>query len=128
MDTGQLPADVKSLYDLANRLAPSPEVERLDTRWHTEISRAPTDVLVALVSILSSGRGKTSRARKALREAAIAEVERKSSQAIIDTLHSLDSATSTLNRRMLQLTVAGILLAAAQLGIAIFPIVTQAVR
>jgi len=121
MNTQNLSADVQRLYDLANEIAPDPKAEKPNPRWHEEISRASADVLVGLVSVFSSGRAKeTSRSRKALREAAMAEIERKNSRAIIDTLKSLDAATTTLNRRMFQLTIGGIVLAVVQVGIAIY--------
>lgn len=116
-----LSPEVQALIDLANQIAPLDRVDQLDPKWHNAISAASPDALVGLVSLLSSGRGTTSRARKAMREAAMAESERKNAKAIIQTLHSLDSATSALNKRMLWLTAAGVLFAIAQLIFAIAP-------
>jgi hypothetical protein len=121
MDSTKRPSSVQQLIELANQIAPLPQDEQPDPRWHEAISFASSDTLVGVVSLLNTGRGETSRERKSLREAAIAEIERKNAKAIIDTLRSLDNATSALNKRMLWLTAVGVLLAVAQVLLALAP-------
>ncbi len=123
-----LSPEVKSLIELANKMAPPDQVEDPDPEWHNTLSSASADALVGLVSLSSSGRTETSRERKALREAAIAQIERKNAKAIIDRLHSLDRATSTFDKLVLWLTLAGVLLAVAQVIVAIMPLLARVRR
>jgi hypothetical protein len=123
-------SEVNRLLALADTLAPPGESTPSDKRWHEEITHAPTETLVGLAGNLNSEPGKPAAKRKALREAVMAEIERKNAEQITKTLREntekitktmrdLDNATNKLNKTMLCLTVFTVILTLVQVVFAL---------
>ena len=83
-------------------------------RWRRAIVQASAMTLVEATARLSSDPGKRTRDVKALREAIMAEIERKNSHAIIATMEKLDTSAARLTWVSLALAVVGVVLATLQ--------------
>ena len=106
--------EVRRLIALADTIAPPGESIPVDASWHQELHSADVATLIAVTGALNAEPGKPAAKRKALREAVMAEVERKNTERVIGTMERLDAATTTLNARMLWLAIGGVILAVAQ--------------
>jgi len=109
----------QTLLKLADEIAPPIDTLAPDSEWYDAIRNEDPNVLVELISMMDSGKAPSASKRKALREAAIAEVERQSAHAIVRTMTNLDEATNALNKRMYVLAIAGVVLAIAQIVVAV---------
>jgi hypothetical protein len=105
---------VDELMKCTNDVAGSPNDEMAFERWHTAVDSADSRVLIEVTARLSSEPGKRTRDIKALREAIIAEIERKNANNIIDTMQKLDTSATRLTWASLLVAVVGVILAVIQ--------------
>ena len=103
------------VVDRTNDLANTPADDTRFEEWRSAIRQADATILVEATARLSSDPGKRTRDVKALREAIIAEIERKNAQAVIETMEKLDKSAARLTWVSLALAIIGVLLAAIQL-------------
>ena len=107
---------VQLLYETAIELSEGTvNDEQKFTRWIDELYNTSPGDLVELTGKLASREDSPTRKIKALREAVIAEVERKNAKAIVETMQKLDASAAKLNRAFLILAVVGVVLSVVQI-------------
>ena len=106
----------RELAELTVEVAGAPENETKLDLWRQELRRSSSETLIEATARLSTDPGKRTRDIKALREAIISEIQRKSAESIVETMNKLDASASRLTLVSLVLAVVGVALAAIQVA------------
>jgi hypothetical protein len=112
--TQGLIAQASELVRLAASIAEGSRDDSKFMEWRDAVHRADVGALIEATARMSSRVGEPTRDLKALREAVIAEIERKNSEAIVETMMKLDASANRLTWASVVLAVIGVVLAAIQ--------------
>jgi len=109
-----MPLSSRDLVLLTLKVSSDPSQETHFQEWLTAIHAADVRALIDATARLSSDPGKRTRDIKAMREAVMVEIERKNSEAVVNTMQKLDASANRLTIVSLLLTLVGVALAAMQ--------------
>jgi hypothetical protein len=112
--------DIVQILELANKIAPPARTDNPpDLQWNNCIAEASVPTLIGVACLLNPNPGSPAEARRTLRESLLAEIDRKNAVQLAETMGRLDAATTSLNKRMYALSAAGVVLAVAQVIVAL---------
>lgn len=104
----------RDLVLLTLEVSSDPSQETRFQDWLTAVHAADVRALIDATARLSSKPGKRTRDIKAMREAVMVEIERKNSDAVVNTMQKLDASANRLTVASLALTLVSVVLAAMQ--------------